>query len=123
VIGRAALICPTMKEFRTIRQPIRETLAHLPEIGGLKGKVTAAEGNTQIAQLLVARCNHELSVSGASDCPEIFSHYEKLCAATKKAELVEDEGSCKVMKEAVAAHAAATASAEKPADKPPDAPP
>jgi hypothetical protein len=98
-------------------------LAHLPEIGGLKGKVTAVEGNTQIAQILVDRCNQELSVSGASDCPEIFTHYEKLCAATKKAELVEDVGSCNVLKEAAAAHAAAAAAAEKPADKPPDAPP
>jgi hypothetical protein len=126
VIGRAALICPTMKEFRSIRQPIRETLSRMPEIGGLKGKVTPAAADTQIAEILVSRCTQEMSVSGASDCAEIFNHYEKLCAATKKAELAEDDGSCNVMKEAAAAaaHAAAAAAAtEKPPDKPADAQP
>jgi hypothetical protein len=123
VIGRAALICPTMKEFRTIRQPIRETMIHLPEIGGLKGKVSAAEADTQIARLLVARCTNELSVSGASDCPEIYNHFEKLCASTKKAELAEDEGACAVLKEAAAAHPSASPPAEKPGESPADAGP
>jgi hypothetical protein len=111
-----------MKEFRVIRQPIRETMIRLPEIGGLKGKVTPSQADTQIAQLLVARCNSELSVSGASDCPEIFNHFEKLCAATKKTELAEDDGSCAVLKEAAAAHAVA-APPEKPGEGPADAGP
>jgi hypothetical protein len=116
VIGRAALICPTMKEFRGIRQPIRETLVKIPEVGGLKGKVRTPDANAKIAEILINRCTKELSVSGASDCVEIYAHYEKLCAATAKKDQEEDAESCRLIAEASAVAAAAHLQAEKSAE-------
>ena len=79
LVGRAAQVCPTLKEFRLVRRPLRDTLMKIPSLAGLKGNVPAASANTRIAELLRDQCIDEMSVSGATECGDIFHHYLTLC--------------------------------------------
>ncbi len=101
LVGRAAEVCPSPKEFRAVRQPLRDTLVKLPELGGLapKGKLTPADANRRIAELLLARCNEESEASGATDCPEVLKGYRDLCQASRdkeRAEYQNEAAACQV---------------------------
>jgi hypothetical protein len=114
LIGRAAMVCNSMHEFRQVRAPIRDTLRRLPGLGGLAGTVTAAQANTRIAEILRERCDTELDTSGASDCREIYRGYAALCHAPPAAlksrdggtvvdgDPKDDEGGCQVIGDAIA---------------------
>jgi hypothetical protein len=62
-----------------VRRPLRDTLVKAPKIGGLTFPTTPEAANTRIAEILRDRCLGDMAVSGASDCPEIFAGYAKLC--------------------------------------------
>lgn len=92
VFGRGVEICGNFKELRRVREPIKETLMRSPALGDLKGKVTVAQANTRIAELLRDDCNDETS-NGLSDCPDIWAHYKTLCQQAEP----EDAGACAIV--------------------------
>ena len=79
LVGRAAEVCTTMADFRTVRRPLRDTLVKAPKIGGLSFPTTQEAANTRMAEILRDRCLTDVAVSGATDCPDIFAGYAKLC--------------------------------------------
>jgi hypothetical protein len=79
LVGRSAAVCTTMADFRTVRRPLRDTLVKAPKIGGLTYPTTPEVANTRMAEILRDRCLTDVAVSGATDCPEIFAGYAKLC--------------------------------------------
>ena len=68
-----------MADFRTVRRPLRDTLVKAPKIGGLTYPTTPEAANTRMAEILRDRCLTDVAVSGATDCPEIFAAYARLC--------------------------------------------
>lgn len=81
LIGRAAVICNSMHDFRGVRAPIRDTLRNFPGLGELSGKVTVADANRRIAEMLRERCAEELKTSGTTECKDIIHGYSELCRA------------------------------------------
>ena len=79
LVGRAAEVCTTMADFRSVRRPLRDTLVKAPKIGNLKFPTTAEAANTRMAEILRDRCLTDVAVSGATDCPDIFAGYVRLC--------------------------------------------
>jgi hypothetical protein len=79
LLGRAAVICGA-KEFRAVREPIRQALMRQPDIGGLTEKtVNATRANARIAEILRDECLAELEHSEANDCVEVWRHYAAMC--------------------------------------------
>jgi len=85
LVGQAAEVCTTMADFRTVRRPLRDTLVKAPRIGDLKFPTTNEAANTRMAEILRDRCLTDVAVSGATDCPDIFAGYAKLCDQPEKA--------------------------------------
>ena len=79
LVGQAADVCGTMADFRAVRRPLRDTLIKAPGIGGLRGQITEEQANTRVAEILRDKCLEDVTVSGATDCPDIFAHYALLC--------------------------------------------
>ncbi|HEY1418638.1 MAG TPA: hypothetical protein VGF41_12075 [Myxococcaceae bacterium] len=79
LVGRAAEVCTTMTDFRTVRRPLRDTLVKAPKMAGLAYPTTPEAANTRMAEILRDRCLTDVAVSGATDCPDIFAGYAKLC--------------------------------------------
>ena len=79
LVGQAAEVCTTMADFRTVRRPLRDTLVKAPRIGDLKFPTTPEAANTRMAEILRDRCLTDVAVSGATDCPDIFAGYARLC--------------------------------------------
>jgi hypothetical protein len=79
LVGQAAEVCTTMTDFRTVRRPLRDTLVKAPRIGGLTFPTTPEAANTRMAEILRDRCLTDVAVSGATDCPDIFAGYARLC--------------------------------------------
>ena len=103
VMGRAALVCPTLAELRQVQRPLAETASRIPEIVGLAAPLSVAAATTRLVELLRLECRHENSVIGGSECPAIFRHYAKLCADIHKTNLGEFEAaaaSCAIAVEA-----------------------
>lgn len=80
LVGRAEVVCPTFKDFKLVRRPIRDTLLRIPELGDLKGKLEKPDGNRRLAEILRERCVDEVNNSGVSDCGEIRTHALAHCA-------------------------------------------
>jgi hypothetical protein len=78
LVGRAATACGTLKDFRAVRQPIRDTMLKNPELLGLNAP-TEAEANLLVALILRQRCEEEMAYSGATDCPDVLRAYAALC--------------------------------------------
>jgi hypothetical protein len=84
LLGRASIICGA-KEFRAVREPIRQALIRQPEIGGLTERsVTPARANARIAEILRDECLAELEHSEANDCVEVWRHYAAMCQTFRK---------------------------------------
>jgi hypothetical protein len=79
LVGRAAEVCTTMADFRAVRRPLRDTLVKAPKMAGLSYPTTPEAANTRMAEILRDRCLTDVAVSGATDCPDIFAGYAKLC--------------------------------------------
>jgi hypothetical protein len=62
-----------------VRRPLRDTLVKAPKIGDLKFPTTPEAANTRMAEILRDRCLTDVAVSGATDCPDIFAGYARLC--------------------------------------------
>lgn len=101
LVGRAALVCTTLKDFRTVRQPIRDTMLANPELLGLNSP-TETEANLLMAAILRQKCEEEMAYSGASDCPAILRGYAALCENGGRNE-AGDQAACEVIADAVAA--------------------
>lgn len=100
LVGRAALICPTLPEFLTVRRPLRDVLIKLPQLAGLTGKVKVGDAGRRLAEILRDRCRAEMSVSGVSDCPLIYQHYQKLCGTVAAAQRTKEQaGACRVFED------------------------
>lgn len=108
LLGRAAQVCTSLKEFRAVRRPIRDTMLKSPELLGLNDP-TAAEANLLVAEILRQRCEDELAYAGASDCPEVFRGYAALCA--RGSPDAEDLAACEVARAAAAAVPSSTTAA------------
>jgi hypothetical protein len=78
LVGRAAVACGSLKDFRAVRLPIRDTMLKNPELLGLNAP-TEAEANLLIALILRQRCEDEMGYSGATDCPDMLRAYAALC--------------------------------------------
>jgi hypothetical protein len=79
LVGQAAQVCTTMADFRTVRRPLRDTLVKAPKLGDLTYPTTPEAANTRMAEILRDRCLTDVAVSGATDCPDVFAGYAKLC--------------------------------------------
>jgi hypothetical protein len=101
LVGRAATVCGSLKDFRAVRLPIRDTMLRNPELIGLNDP-SDAEANLLIAVILRQRCEEEMNYSGASDCPEILRAYAALCEKGGK-EPEDDRSACQVVQEGAAA--------------------
>ena len=101
LVGRAALVCGTLKDFRAVRQPIRDTMLRNPELLGLNSP-TEAEANLLVAGILQQKCEEEMAYSGASECPAILRAYAALCDKGGR-EPEDDRAACEVAGRAVAA--------------------
>ncbi|HET8724108.1 MAG TPA: hypothetical protein VFM53_07850 [Anaeromyxobacteraceae bacterium] len=101
LVGRAALVCGSLKDFKAVRLPIRDTMLRNPELLGLN-EPTEAEANLLMAAILRQACEEELSYSGASDCPDILRAYAALCEKGAR-DAPEDRAACGVIQEAAAA--------------------
>jgi hypothetical protein len=99
LVGRAALVCGSLKDFQAVRQPIRDTMVKNPELLGLNDP-TDAEANLLMAAILRQKCEEEMAYSGASDCPAILRAYGALC---DKGGLVaaDDKQACDVIRQGV----------------------
>ena len=60
-------------------RPLRDTLVKAPKLGNLTFPTTQEAANTRMAEILRDRCLTDVAVSGATDCPDIFAGYAKLC--------------------------------------------
>ncbi len=100
LVGRAALVCESLKDFRAVRQPIRDTMLANPGLLGLNAP-TEAEANLLMASILVQKCEEEMTYSGASECPAILRAYATLCEKGGR-DPADDRAACEVMQEAVA---------------------
>jgi hypothetical protein len=116
LVGRAALVCGSLKDFRAVRQPIRDTMLKNPELLGLNDP-TEGEANLLIAAILRQRCEDELAYSGATDCAEILRAYAGLCARGGS-EPAEERRACDVATEAARARAPAPAPTATPGAAP-----
>jgi hypothetical protein len=101
LVGRAALVCGSLKDFRAVRQPIRDTMLKNPELIGLN-QPTEAEANLLISAILRQRCEDELAYSGATDCADILRAYAALCTGGG-AEPVDERSACDVAQQAARA--------------------
>jgi hypothetical protein len=101
LVGRAALVCATPKDFRAVRQPIRDTMLRNPGLLGLNSP-TEAEANLLVAGILQQKCEEEMAYSGASECPAILRAYAALCDNGGR-EMEDDRAACEVAGKAVAA--------------------
>jgi hypothetical protein len=104
LVGRAALICPNLPDFLTVRRPLRDILLKLPQLGALKAedgkKVTVGDAGRRLAEILRDRCRAEMTVSGVSDCPVIYQHYQKLCASVPEPQRTKEQtGACHVFED------------------------
>jgi hypothetical protein len=95
---------------------LRTTLIKNPEFGGKSGRLTVAQANGRLAEIVRDACLKELSVTGVGDCPEILPQAAKLCEQRRERRLMKDDDeSCRVWKgavlEAIALESAATAAA------------
>jgi hypothetical protein len=114
MLGRAYLICHKPEDFEAVRTTLRMTLMKTPEFGGKAGKLTVAQANARMAEIVRDACMKELSVTGVGDCAEIFPQAVKLCESRRERHLIkDDEQSCGVWKaaalEATLVETAATA--------------
>jgi hypothetical protein len=97
LMGRAAVVCSTFKDFRAVRRPIRDTALKSPALLGLPPRPTLSDVNTRLAETLRDRCLDEIGVSGASECPDVVKGYVDLCAK-REASDKDDTGGCEVMR-------------------------
>jgi hypothetical protein len=81
MVGRAAQLCPSMREFHDVIGPLEESLVKMPELGGYPSNISAPEANERVAQLLRSDCAQEIAVSGTTDCADILKKYAKLCSS------------------------------------------
>jgi len=101
LVGRAGLVCGTLKDFNAVRRPIRDTMLKNPDLLGLNDP-SEGDANLLIAEILRQRCLEEFAYSGATNCPEVLRGYAALCARGGS-EAPDDRLACEVAKEAAAA--------------------
>jgi hypothetical protein len=95
MVGRAAQLCPSMREFHFVKGPIEESLVKMPELGGYPGSISGPEANERVAQLLRADCLQEIAVSGTTDCLDILKKYVHLCSSASPPS--EEERGCQAI--------------------------
>jgi len=101
MLGRAYIICHKPEDFESVRTPLRTTLIRNPEFGGKSGKLTVAQANARIAEIVRNSCLAELAATGVGDCAEIFPQAVKLCDQRQARRLMKDEEeACKVWRDA-----------------------
>jgi hypothetical protein len=100
LVGRAAQICSSERDFREVRRPIKEVLQRVPALGRKTGKLTNAEANRCIAEILHQSCTDETQTTAInSECAEVEKGYIRLCAEFAQSKERGDETSaCQVMK-------------------------
>jgi hypothetical protein len=118
LVGPAAMICGSLKDFNAVRRPIRDTMVKNPDLIGLNNP-SDAEANLLIAEILRQRCQDELAYSGATNCAEILRSYAALCSKGGS-EALDDRLACEVASEAATSlspQPAAQPGAEQPAPR------
>ncbi len=110
LVGRAAQVCNTPKDFAAVRQPIRDTMLANPELLGLNAP-SEADANLLMAAILVQKCEEEIAYSGASDCPSILRAYAAICAKGSR-DTPADKAACGVIQMSVSALAPVASSSQ-----------
>lgn len=100
LLGRASIVCRTMKDLDSVRRPLVDTLMKFPEIGGMSGKPTLVEANTHLASLLVEACRDELALTGGNECANLVAKYIELCNQPVTLASKDDQPACAAMKAA-----------------------
>ncbi len=118
LVGRAAMVCRTMKDLDQVRRPLVETLMKFPEIGGMTGKPTMVEANTHLASLLIEACRDELSLTGGNECAQLVGKYVELCNQPATAAAKDDQPGCAAIKAAAPSLTPPPAPAPTPAPEP-----
>ncbi len=94
LVGRAAVICKTMKDLEAVRRPLVDALERAPEIVGAKGHLKDSEAFARVAQVLIDRCTTEVAITGAGECGPAFEKYVALCGDGKSADLKDEQAAC-----------------------------
>ena len=84
LVGRATLVCKDIKEFDSVREPIREALKRLPQVAGLDKNPAPLDTNFGIAKLLVDACVEEQQDLGGTECLEIRKKFQSYCHDAQK---------------------------------------
>jgi len=100
LMGRAADVCATFKDFRAVRRPIRDTVLKSPGLLGLSPHPSVVDANARLAETLRDACLDEIAISGASDGPDVLRGYAELCGKADAKELQEDRAGCDAMRAA-----------------------
>lgn len=109
LLGRAADVCGSFKDLRAVRRPIADTVARSPELLDLPARASAADVNLRLAETLRDLCLDEITVSGATECPEVLRGYAELCRKADPRERADEGPACAAMEAAVAQLKPATA--------------
>ncbi len=94
LLGRASQVCKSMKDFAAVRRPLVQAIQLTPEIGWAMKRLTDAQANARVVQLLVDGCKEELAVASGSDCRGVIDHYRALCAAPGVAASKDEAPAC-----------------------------
>ena len=100
IFGRALHICSNIHDVGQVRQPLRELLLRVPEIGDLKAPVTKAVANRRIVEILRDRCKDEFAVAMSPECDDAFDRYAALCTRPGRKSKPEEDPACQLAVEA-----------------------
>jgi hypothetical protein len=103
IFGRALRVCANIHDVGQVRQPLRELLLRVPELGDLKAPVTKAVVNKRIVEILRDRCKEEFAVAMSPECDEAFDRYAGLCTRPGRTPKPDDDPACATAVEAQAA--------------------
>jgi hypothetical protein len=98
LVGRAAIVCKSMKDFGQVRRPIVEALIKAPALAGLRGNIKESEAIAAVARVLVERCGREMAIVGGGECMQIGEKYAGLCSGAA----ADEAGACDAVKTAMA---------------------
>ena len=99
LVGRAAVICKTPAEFLSVRHPIREALAKVPDVEHLGKNSTEIDQRKGVVRLLIDACTLEMQEYATRECVDIRTHYQSICREMHKDSALwkKEEEPCKLV--------------------------
>lgn len=114
VLGAAARHCKQEDDFEKVREPLRDALVKVPDLGGSTNtKLDNAKASRRLAEILRDECEDDMSTSTQSGCPEALRGYAQFCATMpteQPHDYAQQKDACALVTSVVAALASAPAS-------------